>query len=748
MQFDGYTPQAIPRFGSRVDSDDETELPIGIAKDVQNCEYRAQSVGPRDGTGLKLNFGVGKTSGQGVRGFALLRYLAADTSGQENIAVIACTADGKVYSAAPFVQNSIVDLTTTLLNNGGVLASGLYPQLAQAYNKMLITQGNLLTGQAPALIVDGATLTCDQVSDKPFGDTWQPLTKYRVGHVVSPTTNTTATELYVCTQTGRSGNLEPLWPPLEGEIVTDGVGVGNIVWKKINILCTSGLESPDVPILAATPAGTLVAPGATLFVVCTWTNQFGESVANVVNADGSMGAVLKYKNTTGAAQNVSIALPTVPVDIALLAAQYAITSCNVYGYLVAGVPDPTFYLDPTSYAYMTSGAVGAVVALNAVPTGRQIPQANNAFTSPVGNVAIGVRYMIVLYMTRTGFITGFSSPAPIRCDISVDSRQLLVQNIPIGPYNTAARILAFTVAGQGSGGPYFYIPSDDYVDPGLGAAKIKQTATKITDNVTTSAYFDFLDSYLEGASNVTDYFDRIEVPFCSDVYFSKHLNRVIYVGCVGYPSAALVSDIEDPEAIRVPGSNLNVSLDDGDRLVCWREMGTVQVAYKENSAHTITPNDGDPSTWDAEPEWTGSGPCGPRAIDVATADGERLHAYAHRTGGYVWTGSGAPTLVTQDLTGTQDRLGLWDRINWHYSYLISTNINLRKREIYFHVPLDGAMQNNCRITLNFFYGLDDPIVFIQRTGKEVPNITGRKWSLDSVVANCGFYSPQRTSAEG
>lgn len=741
MNFDGFSPQTIPRFGSLVQNDDVTELPLGVASDVQNCDYRTQSVGPRDGKGVKLTFGVGN----GVRGVGVLRYLAADKSGQENIAIIACTKDGNVWAASPFVPASKTLLTTPgLVAKIGPVTPGLYPQMAQAYNKEIIAQGNLMIGVAPALIVDGATLTCDPVSDKPFGETWQPLTRYRTGQVASPTGNL-ATNIYYCVTGGITDVLEPIWPLPEGATVTDGAAPNQITWRQLTILCTSGLEAPAAPILVSAVAGTLLAPGATIFLVCTWTNQFGESIADIVDPRGNLANVLQYKNVTGAAVNLNVVLPPIPPDIASLAAQYQILTCNLYGYIAVGVPDPMLYLDPGSYARLAISVPSAALLVNTVPVGALLPLANNAYTTGPGNVSQGVRYMIVLYKTRTGYICGFSGPVPVLCNITVDSRQMLIQNIPIGPYNCAARICAFTVSGQGSAGPYFYIYADDFEDPGLGGAKIKQTSTLIPDNTTTEAYFDFLDSYLTGASDVTNYFDRIEVPFASDVYFSKTLNRVIYTGCLAYPSSFMVSDLEDAEAIRVPGSIVNASLTDGDRTVCWRESGVLQVLYKENSAHCATPNDGDPSGWNVVELWRGSAPCGPRAIDVATADGEKLTAYAHRTGGYIWDGGSSPTLVTKDILGTPEQPGLWDRINWKYSYLIRVCINVRQRIAYFFVPLDGSTTNNVRITVNFFWGLDDPIIFIVRTGREVPNLSGRKWSLDNLDANDAIYVPQRTS---
>lgn len=733
MNFDGFQPQTIPRFGSLVQSDDQTELPLGVAFEVLNSKYRSQSVGPRDGKGIRLKFGAP------IGGFGVLRYLAPDNSGQENIQIVACTQDGNVSSASPFSQASVQTLTTnTLIALAGLTRTpGLYAQVCQAYNKMHIAQGNLMTGKAPPLIVDGATLTCDPISDKPVGDPWLSATPYRVGQIVSPIVPNGST--YYCKTAGTTAVLEPAWPATEGAVVVDG----GVTWSKQTVFCGSGLRAPAAPINNGVVAGANVPAGSTLFVVCTWGNQFGESTASVVNPNNTIGNVLVYKNTTAGALSLSVILPPIPADIAALPSQYVVTGCNVYGYLVAGTPVPSLYLNPASYKLISSNAPGTTLTLGSA-AGVAPPSVNGAFTTPAGQVSSGVRYMIVLYQNRTGYICGFSDPAAILCNVTADKRQMLAQTIPIGPYNCVARICAFTVAGAGSKGPYRFISEDDFVDPGLGNAKVKQTATKIPDNVTTSAYFDFLDSYLDGASEVTDYFDRIEVPPCSDIAFSKSLNRVAYTGCKGYPSAILISDLEDSQAIRVPGSIVQVSQTDGDRTVCLRELGEIQIAYKENSGHSVTPNDGDPSDWAVNELWRGSGPCGPRAIDVANAEGQKMHAYAHRTGGWVYT-QGAPTWITKELTGTPEEPGIWDRINWAFSYKIRTIIDQKNKVIYFHVPLDAATQNNVRIAVDIQNGIDDPIVFIIRTGREVPNINGRKWSLDNIPANDACYVPQRTA---
>lgn len=740
--FTGYSPQTLTRFGSKVSYDDNTQLPLGVGDVVRNMQFRSQSTKTRYGLKLLLDIG-GAASG-----FAPLRYVSPISSAQSNVSFIAYRqSDGNILSFSPFTQSSLTQLTDAAFQANANISPtpGLFAQCVQAYNRMYIAQGDNIMGVAPALQVDGATLTIDPISDLPFGATWQPNQNVRVGHVVTAINqNGPAKEtLFRCITAGKTGNSEPVWPSIEGETVGDG----SAQWQVIDIVVSSGLTPPPAPIFQSTTAdgSSAIANGMTVFLVCTWKNQFGESIPLVANPDGTLGNVLQYTNNSGAPVDLNVVLPAIPPDLASLAGQYEVTGCNLYAFFTAGTPDPTEYTDASYYALLGSYSPNEAVTVSAFATGVNPPTTNTAFTTDEGNVSSGTRYMIVLYKTRTGYITGVSDPVPIRCDISLDGRKMLVQNIPVGPYNCVARICAFTVAGQSSAGPYFYIAADDYVDPGEGAAKILQTATLIADNTTTVASFDFIDSYLEGASEVTDYFDRIQIPPASDIYFSKSLNRVIYTGCQGYDH--LISDLQDPEAVRVPGSNLAVATADGDRCVCFREMRGVPISFKENSAHAVTPNDGDPQTWAVNELWNGSGPVGPKALDIYNADlqageaGQPFAVFAHKEGGYLYV-SGSPTLITREV---QDD---WDSINWEYGTQIKVCIDPIHREIRFHVPTGSSAVNNKTITLNYYWGFGEPVIFSARSGKLIANPEARKWSVDDIAAVEACFVKQRYSFNG
>jgi hypothetical protein len=755
MNFGDAKPQALPRFGSVVQWDNPVQLPLGLATTVRNCRYTAQSVATRWGFTNRLKFGA---AGSSVAGIAALRYLAADNSGTENINILAYTqTDGNIWSASPFNQATVTQLSTdALMALANIPRSiGLDPRITQAFNRGYIAQGNLASGTADPLVFDPASGTLDQASDKPFGVPWNPATRYRVGQMVSPSTFQTnglpaaqgtwvadvTGHLYRVTVAGTSDpTTPPAWPTTTGGVIVSGT----VTFQEYTPSAEAGLPDPNAPITPTTAAdgASPIIAGATVFVVLTYVSAVGESINELTDTQGNLDTtkVLQFTNTTGAPVDLTVTMPPIPVELAVggpLGANGA-TGYNVYAYIVQGTPDVDNYTDGTYYAQVagTNLAAGATATISTYPTGQALPTVNTAIVSTPGNVDTGVRWMVVLFETRTEYITGIGASSPIRVNVTQSGLQLLVQNIPVGPYNCIRRICAFTVAGASAAGPYTYVDADDVESPGFNQADVKITSTCINDNVTTTASFNFTDTYLPGASDVTNYFNRIEIPYCSDVYFSKTLQQSIYTGVKGFPSGHLVSDYADVEAVRVPGSNVQVSESDGDRTVCWRELRENQISLKENSGHAIVPNSGDPSTWATQAIWRGMGPAGAKACAVAAEDEAEFMVFAHRTGAYRYVG-GSPQLITREIQA------LWDQINWDYGYLIVVSIDEKHREVRFNVPMGASTTRNVTLTVNYYFGWADPVIFAVRSGKLVPNVNGRKWSVDDIAVNEMIYIPQR-----
>ena len=144
--------------------------------------------------------------------------------------------------------------------------------------------------------------------------------------------------------------------------------------------------------------------------------------------------------------------------------------------------DGTFFVltvpNSTTFTYQQYGP-------NAQATAPTMPAAT---VTPYGQAAPGLHQMQVLFLTRQGYTTRPSPPVQFMAN---GGQYISVSNIPIGPPNVIARILAFTGA---QGDYFFYLPVAPTVNNQLVG-----TATQINDNTTTGALLDFSDNSLFAA---------------------------------------------------------------------------------------------------------------------------------------------------------------------------------------------------------------------------------------------------------
>lgn len=112
--------------------------------------------------------------------------------------------------------------------------------------------------------------------------------------------------------------------------------------------------------------------------------------------------------------------------------------------------------------------------------------------TPYGQAAPGQHQMQVFFIDRQG---GFTTPSPPVTFVANGGQYISVTNIPTGPSNIVARGLAFTGA---QGALFFFIPT-----PPQTNGQLVGTATRINDNTTTSALFDFGDPTLFDAEGIS-----------------------------------------------------------------------------------------------------------------------------------------------------------------------------------------------------------------------------------------------------
>ena len=645
-------------------------------------------------------------------------------------------------------------------NSGITIPTGLNPTMRQAFNNFLIGLTDLLLPQGPVLIYNSADSTLYPASDLPFAAPWNPNTAYRVGQIVSPSTFQTFGQtggqgtwvekqtgfVYQCTTAGTSSNAasQPTWPTVFDGTVNDNT----VTWTECTPIFISGLPDASAPITPTT-AVDLASPiinGATVYLAATMLNTIGEGVNSLVNVQGVLDPtkVLTWKNTTGGPVDLSVTLPAIAAYLAVtgsLGATYGATGFNLYAFI-----DPNSsatlseIIDPAYYALVNSAPVlpGATVTLTGYPTGVQLSTTSTAATTAtIGNVDTGIRYLTVLGQTNSMYQTGFSNSGPVAVNVTQSGWPIQCLRLPKGPYNWNSRIVASTVAGASAAGPFTWISQADIESPGFNQPNVAITATIVEDNTSTTALFNFTDTYLPGASNVTNYFNKIQIPPSVDVYFAKTLQRAVYTGAVGYQSGHLFSDITDAETVRVPGGNFQVSENDGDRTVCYREIRGIGYSFKENSGFEVITNGGDPSTWTPRQAWGGNGPVGASAIDIAGQDDSEFAVWAHRSGVYLFAGQ-HPQLISRE------QETVWNTINWDYGHIIKVRIDQVRRLVHILCPINGSTTINCRLVMNYYFGTGDPVVFVQRRGILVPNVEGRKWSQDALNFNDALYIPQKS----
>lgn len=128
-----------------------------------------------------------------------------------------------------------------------------------------------------------------------------------------------------------------------------------------------------------------------------------------------------------------------------------------------------------------------------------------------GDISAGAHRVVVLFVTRQGY---FTRPSPYYEWTASGSDSVDLTDIPTGPTNVVARIIAFTAAG---GASYYYTAGTNGL-PNM----------VIGDNTTTAATMNFTDTQLLSGTNIDDLFRLIELGEVSGV--STYANRMIYTG--------------------------------------------------------------------------------------------------------------------------------------------------------------------------------------------------------------------------
>ena len=128
-----------------------------------------------------------------------------------------------------------------------------------------------------------------------------------------------------------------------------------------------------------------------------------------------------------------------------------------------------------------------------------------------GQLGAGTRMAVVMFLTRNGYLT---APSPFATfTLGEGANAIIASQIPIGPPNVIARVIAFTGA---NGAFYFWIPEPVTVTS--NGQQVTYSATIIHDNSSTTATFSITDAVLLAASSIdtqgSNNFEQIELGSC------------------------------------------------------------------------------------------------------------------------------------------------------------------------------------------------------------------------------------------
>jgi hypothetical protein len=780
--------------------DDPVNLPLGVQAVARNAKFVLTRIRSRDGINKRLgNAWVGMDMGSGapVTGLYSFKYSGNGVVPDKQVPLVYDQL-GNLKIESPPGSGVLVPVTSPDI----LLPANSYLQAAQTQNRAYLAFTNIAN---PALqasvnaVYDLNTGILDPLSMRPVGEQFKTGETYQVGECVTPILSSAggnglaAGRLFRVSAitTGVSGNIEPIWPNVDGaSVVSNGITLtentpiyGNVITSFNAVVANNGNSTsnpsyPSTGIVATASvnagAGTYAA-GRDIYVGLSIVNGNGESQPwyALAISNTTLNDQLKIKITTALRNWVLNLTGTAAVmgfnlyvtDVATGAAAPAFAS---YGKVAGGPFSPALNtqvlvgVSPAAsgtFDNSTSSGVGDVTE-DIVPTitpgkivtlpgsGKFIQGPNGLIPAPgtgtgaptsysdllvnaPGNVDPGPRYAIVLFENRNGYISGYGNGFFVRCDTGISGLQIQMFNIPIGPDNTAKRIICFTQSGGTQAGPFAYIPEDDSVNG------IPITSTVIADNVTTTAIFNFTDVYLQDqlatTANVQAFIDKIKLPACRAIIHSPTLDRMIYL-TYDQPSGAYITPQRDPETIYASTSPVEVSETDGQSLMGWVHYDGIEYALKEESGHQVLPSADDPANWDTVGKWTGCGPCGLRAYDV----GKHFFGFVHRSGIFVSFGA-KPEWVSKELGSPDDAtMTTWKRINWKAAATIWFQIDDDTHELRAGVPLDGALVPSHVLKCNYVESVElAPAIHstIYSKGKFISSAAARKWSVDTIAAN-------------
>ena len=493
-------------FGGRKTDMAPADLPEGLSPDTEDGIYLPGEWQSRPA--LQRLFGPGQVLPAGTSVLYEKTYIQPN----DNPLTLILTSDGKLW---------VEDITNSPLvpTQLGAFTPGLYAQSVTEFGREYIAFSDLLHGQGVPLQFDGTNL--DRVTmDGPGAPPQAVDIVQSVAIVASP------------------NGLQ--------QVSNQAI----IAISEVGFVVTVTLGAPASPAFAYQVGDLILIAG-----VAT-AGYNGNFTVTAVQPQG-LHVLVSYRSTilglaadsTGTAQPGLVEVTTTVNNAFFAGESVTIAGAGVGGYngtwVVRGTLSATqFTILTGTFALANSGGGTAAIA---------------------GLVSPGTHQLVVMFLTRQGYIT---RPSPVFSWTSVGNVPITVVNIPLGPANVIARILAFTGAG---GDNFFFIPETVSLPNPSGPPTVVQS-TVLRDNLASAVTLSFSDTALFAGIAIdqigNDLFDQVMLgPVMGFFGYASRLacwgdyNKIenfLNMGfCGGYLPLALVNPLGWNSAANAGGTLVN-----------------------------------------------------------------------------------------------------------------------------------------------------------------------------------------------
>ena len=395
MQWFG-KPVPQNRFLGKVDQDDPTNLPMGLASLCRNFDFTRDSGGPtcatsRAGVNTSMQLLDAAAPVTGLLGFVYSPVSAFDTSlnpeqtgkGRWQRPLAFQPTQGSQYEYPLGTGRMVKFPQTNFTEPSGAAGDPVHTIQTSAGNKVFSAYSDLLNPLSMMSTMDPKALTLNPFGMKPYGFNWVTQQQVLEFEVVCPSTPLTGNgHTYQAQNAGYTGPVEPIWPTgpgSEGATVTEvlspaqvAAGLVPVTWKEKTMVIANRLPPPDKPTLALGGAGGL-GPTQDVYVVMTLMNTAGETLPSdpefleVIAAAGSITAQVPN-------------LADLPNWIQNLSPTYVPTQAQLYVAVVAhGSAAPAL---STYELYGAAVPLGTLVNITAAGSGAAPPTYCSARVTP------------------------------------------------------------------------------------------------------------------------------------------------------------------------------------------------------------------------------------------------------------------------------------------------------------------------------------------------------------------------------